>query len=152
MATTCAGNRERASRAGKPSSFSFNSRAALSSSLGEKQSTITIRFGEYPPRANQPRGHLPSYEPACARHGGNAIVAAHRPLEVAASAYAFLDHASVIRDNSPWVWALLISLQSLARTALPLSNETEIEERHEENRMDNGADAADLRRKNKVRA
>ena len=27
--------------------------------------------------------------------------------------------------------------------ALPRSNETEIEERHEENRMDNGADAAD---------
>jgi hypothetical protein len=60
--------------------------------------------------------------------------------------------ASVIGDNSLQVWALLISLESLARMALPLPNKTEIEERHEENRMDNGADAADLRRKDKVRA
>jgi hypothetical protein len=67
-------------------------------------------------------------EPACARHGGNAIVAARigylrsRPLSMLSSI-----SASIIGDNSPWVWTLLISLESLARMALPLSNETEVE-------------------------
>ena len=42
--------------------------------------------------------------------------------------------------------------RSVDRTAFPLSNETEVEESQEENDMDNGARAADLRRRGKARA
>ena len=42
--------------------------------------------------------------------------------------------------------------RSVDRTAFPLSNETEVEESQEENDMDNGAHAADLRRRGKARA
>jgi hypothetical protein len=44
------------------------------------------------------------------------------------------------------------SLTSLAQTAFPLSNEAEVKEDQEEYGMDNGADAADLRRLDKARA
>jgi hypothetical protein len=42
--------------------------------------------------------------------------------------------------------------RSAGRTSFPLSNETEIEESQEENGMDNGAQATDLRRLDKARA
>jgi hypothetical protein len=44
------------------------------------------------------------------------------------------------------------SRRSVDRTAFPLSNETEVEESQEENGMDNGTRAADLRRRDKARA
>ncbi len=43
-------------------------------------------------------------------------------------------------------------MELLDRTAFPLSNETEVEESQEENGMDNGAHAADLRRRGKAHA
>jgi hypothetical protein len=55
---------------------------------------------------------LQPLEPGCARHGGNAIVVARIGYLRSRPSSAFSISASVIGDNSPRVWALLISLES----------------------------------------